>query len=246
MTREEAIKSLQNIIEYWTYKPTEVEAVKMAIDALRQVSREQVERVWPGCNRCKDPDTAIAWERWGHQYCSQGSGTVGGCPTGRRKRMGWIRRETEKGTTQYICPNCHDYHEFREDFGEQTFSENFIFCRRCGARNGTGTAPTLTPPNEWVNRVRELDELYTKLQIVTGFTAEQLLEIFAAGYTLEKPDYSKKFAEMENLAEAAQPNEPLTMEELRESPHGKIKNSTLQSICNRANEIASRPPEVSP
>lgn len=74
--------------------------------------------------------------------------------------------------------------------------------------------PTLTPPNEWVNRVRELDELYTKLQIVTGFTAEQLLEIFAAGYTLEKPDYSKKFAEMENLAEAAQPNEPLTMEQL--------------------------------
>lgn len=128
--------------------------------------------------------------------------------------MGWIRRETEKGTTQYICPNCHDYHEFREDFGEQTFSENFIFCRRCGARNGTGTAPTLTPPNEWVNRVRELDELYTKLQIVTGFTAEQLLEIFAAGYTLEKPDYSKKFAEMENLAEAAQPNEPLTWNEL--------------------------------
>lgn len=76
--------------------------------------------------------------------------------------------------------------------------------------------PTLTPPNEWVNRVRELDELYTKLQIVTGFTAEQLLEIFAAGYTLEKPDYSKKFAEMENLAEAAQPNEPLTIEQLRE------------------------------
>ena len=71
MTREEAIKSLQNIIEYWTYKPTEVEAAKMAIAALRPVSREQVERVWPGCNRCKDPDTAIAWERWGHQYCSQ-------------------------------------------------------------------------------------------------------------------------------------------------------------------------------
>ena len=62
--------------------------------------------------------------------------------------MGWIRRETEKGTTQYICPNCHDYHEFREDFGEQTFNENFVFCRRCGARNGTGTAPTLTSPNE--------------------------------------------------------------------------------------------------
>lgn len=69
MTREEAIKSLQNIIEYWTYKPTEVEAAKMAIDALRLVSREQVEKMGKGewedmreayndvpkrrCSRCK-------------------------------------------------------------------------------------------------------------------------------------------------------------------------------------------------
>ena len=45
MTREEAIKSLQNIIEYWTYKPTEVEAAKMAISALRPITREQVEKV---------------------------------------------------------------------------------------------------------------------------------------------------------------------------------------------------------
>ena len=44
MTREEAIKSLQNIVEYWTYKPTEVEAAKMAISALRPVSREQVKK----------------------------------------------------------------------------------------------------------------------------------------------------------------------------------------------------------
>lgn len=69
MTREEAIKSLQNIIEYWTYKPTEGEAAKMAIDALRPVSREQVEKMGKGewedmreayndvpkrrCSRCK-------------------------------------------------------------------------------------------------------------------------------------------------------------------------------------------------
>lgn len=45
MKNEEAIKSLQNIVEYWTYKPTEVEAAKMAIAALRLVSREQVERM---------------------------------------------------------------------------------------------------------------------------------------------------------------------------------------------------------
>lgn len=66
MTKEEAIKSLKNIVEYWTYKPTEVEAAKMAIDALLPVNREQVEKVWRGewiavreavggykCSRCK-------------------------------------------------------------------------------------------------------------------------------------------------------------------------------------------------
>lgn len=67
MTREEAIKSLKNIVEYWTYKPTEVEAAKMAIAALRPVSRDRIEKVWRGewmaldecsnegvyCKRCK-------------------------------------------------------------------------------------------------------------------------------------------------------------------------------------------------
>lgn len=73
--------------------------------------------------------------------------------------MSWIRRETEKETVQYICPHCHDYHEFREDFGERTFSENYIFCRRCGARNGTGNAPTLTQPNEplTLDELRQMD-----------------------------------------------------------------------------------------
>lgn len=48
---------------------------------------------------------------------------------------------------------------------------------------------------------------------------------------------------VEHLPTLTQPNEPLTLEQLRASPHGKIKDSTLQSICNRANEIACRPPE---
>ena len=46
-----------------------------------------------------------------------------------------------------------------------------------------------------------------------------------------------------NAPTLTQPNEPLTLDQLRMSPHGKIKDSTLQSICNRANEIACRPPE---
>lgn len=35
--------------------------------------------------------------------------------------------------------------------------------------------------------------------------------------------------------------QPLTVEQLREVPHGKIKDSTLKNICNRANEIAYTP-----
>ena len=41
-----------------------------------------------------------------------------------------------------------------------------------------------------------------------------------------------------------QNGEPLTMEQLREVPHGKIKDSTLQSICDRANEIACKPANI--
>ena len=38
--------------------------------------------------------------------------------------------------------------------------------------------------------------------------------------------------------------EPLTVEKLREVPHGKIKDGTLQNISNRANEIASPPAHI--
>lgn len=92
---------------------------------------------------------------------------------------------------------------------------------------------TIAPSNEWVNRVRELDDLYTKLYAVTGFTAEQLLEMFVAGYTLEKPDYSKSFEEMASLTETTPPNEPLTLEELRE----KIEDARLEGYAKGLGEM---------
>ena len=73
MTREEAIALLNE--QYETCKriydcsadqrksypnvPQFMEALGMAISALRPVSREQVERVWPGCEACKDAGLAI-------------------------------------------------------------------------------------------------------------------------------------------------------------------------------------------
>lgn len=52
--------------------------------------------------------------------------------------------------------------------------------------------------------MRELEELYAELHAATGFTAEQLLGMFAEGYTLEKPDHSKYFETMANMAERIQ------------------------------------------
>jgi hypothetical protein len=43
----------------------------------------------------------------------------------------------------------------------------------------------------------------------------------------EAAEYHSMFAAM---LEESMPNEPLTLEHLRASPHGKIKDSTLQSI----------------
>lgn len=76
--------------------------------------------------------------------------------------------------------------------------------------------PTLITPNEFAARTLELYELYTKIQAITGFTVEQLLDMFLAGYTLKPPDYSTNLKELASIAENTPPNEPLTIEQLRQ------------------------------
>ena len=73
--------------------------------------------------------------------------------------------------------------------------------------SGLAKTPINAKPNERANQAQELEELYTRLYAVTGFTAAKLLEMFAAGYMLKKPDYSKLREEMANLAETTTPNE---------------------------------------
>ena len=59
MTREEAIKALNNFpIDFRNSGGFEaMEALKIAILALRPVSREQVEKVWPRCHKCRTCDS---------------------------------------------------------------------------------------------------------------------------------------------------------------------------------------------
>lgn len=86
-------------------------------------------------------------------------------------------------------------------------------------------APTLTPPNETEYR---------------GYTCKNCWHTW-----LEDRDASDypEYCPGCGVPLHKEENDPLTLEQLRASPHGKIRDSTLQSICNRANEIACRPPE---
>ena len=67
MTLEEAIKNREDCLKYLEgigrkASPECMEAVRWsvkALKALRPVSREQVEKMWPGCEACKNVGLAI-------------------------------------------------------------------------------------------------------------------------------------------------------------------------------------------
>ena len=83
MTREEAIALLNE--QYETCKriydcsadqrksypnvPQFMEALEIALSALRPVSREQVEKVWPGCEKCRNQANWPSWIEKGFVYC---------------------------------------------------------------------------------------------------------------------------------------------------------------------------------
>lgn len=67
MTREEAIEELERLLRHWDdlendkrcFWGYDNEAVALALAALRPISRERVEKVWPGCEACKNAGLAI-------------------------------------------------------------------------------------------------------------------------------------------------------------------------------------------
>lgn len=59
MTREEAIKALEYVKMCIGEEGPITQAIDVALYALRPVSRERVEKVWPGCEACKNAGLAI-------------------------------------------------------------------------------------------------------------------------------------------------------------------------------------------
>ena len=80
MTREEAIEIIENggwwdllipvtTIEGRIEEDKLHEALDMALSALRPVSREQVEKVFPGCEKCRNQANWPSWIEKGFVYC---------------------------------------------------------------------------------------------------------------------------------------------------------------------------------
>ena len=93
MTPEEAIKSLQNIVEYWTYKPTEVEAAKMAIAALEEIQQYReigtVEECRGAMEKQKPNKPHRNYKKFSGLWC----------------KCGWYLGQKQCLDIKY-CPNC--------------------------------------------------------------------------------------------------------------------------------------------
>ena len=93
MTLEEAIKTFEDILQL---SPTldetgcsVTEAMKVALTALRPVSREQVEKVWPGCPYCKEDGEGYV-KKFGAYSIQNGELATGHCKSQKIK----------------FCPHC--------------------------------------------------------------------------------------------------------------------------------------------
>ena len=69
MTREEAIKTIEFAKTYISKDGMIRQAIDIALSALRPVSRERVEKVWTGCEKCHNRDNWPSWIEKGFVYC---------------------------------------------------------------------------------------------------------------------------------------------------------------------------------
>lgn len=126
MTPEEAIKSLQNIVEYWTYKPTEVEAAKMAIAALEEI------QLYKDNKLCLVP-TDVYSRQCSELDAYKEIGTVEEC----RKA---VEKQTQKKCaidscpdhTHYKCPSCGQIELSIYKHGFPRLGRITKYCPYCG------------------------------------------------------------------------------------------------------------------
>lgn len=108
MTREEAIMQIESLKNYCEYMADSDEsgayvfdldeqALDLALSALRPVRREQVEKVWSGCEECRDQANWPVWIEKGFVYCPK-CGTPLASWAG-KKQMERLEALKDDGTT---------------------------------------------------------------------------------------------------------------------------------------------------
>ena len=89
MTREEAKEWFLDHMPLKNVMPTSYDAYSTALAALRPVSRERVEKVWPGCPYCKEDGEGYV-QKFGAYSIQNGELATGHCKSQKIK----------------FCPHC--------------------------------------------------------------------------------------------------------------------------------------------
>ena len=112
MTREEAIKELETIKMCEVDTVRQVQALDMALTALRPVSREQVEKVWPGCPYCKEDGEGYV-KKFGAYSILDGEVTTGHCKPQKIKFCPHCSRPLTDEAVQMVMERLEALHDNR-------------------------------------------------------------------------------------------------------------------------------------
>lgn len=96
MTKEEAATMIETMIAWYSFNGREAEALGMGVEALRPVSREQVEKIYPGCSKClARGDRNVLNDPGAHDFRLKDSALVY-----------WDEQYGWEGTKVLFCPWC--------------------------------------------------------------------------------------------------------------------------------------------
>lgn len=122
----------------------------------------------------------------------------------------WIIEDHGFGGQIYMCSECRE--SWNDIYSDVSMEEK---CPNCGAPinedetkyvekkkiNTSFISPSLVITNR-VNALQKYDEMNTTLIHLTGYDMEKLIELFAAGYTLQPPKYER--TSFEDLAKESE------------------------------------------
>ena len=105
----------------------------------------------------------------------------------------WIIEDHGFGGQTYTCSECRE--SWNDIYSNVSMEET---CPKCGALINEDETEYIEYPRTYIGHpyhnasktLRHYEETETKLIKVSGFDMEKLIELFAAGYTLQPPKHA--------------------------------------------------------